>query len=506
MTIRFIPNDPFAQADLPARKQNARADPSGSHATFAYSGTYAEDIYDIGSPEFLFWQCRESALAALEAWAQVAGSLTRWQGKRSRLPLRHDAGPGLNAQYNRKSLSFLVWQNGTRKIQTGASTDAVSHEVGHAILDAVRPELWDSVYTEPAAFHEAFADCLALLVSLFDRPSRLALVGNGSRLRDANFLEALAEDVADGVRRENGPRHPHASPRHALNTFQWRIPIFLAKRGPPELLTAEPHSFSRIFTGCFYDTLCNIFAVQPRQDERGLLEAARIAGRLLVAGATSAPEVPRFFQGVGRGMILEDEIRTGGQHHAAIRDAFSAHNVALGSSVTLAPTSGLSGPAPKINEAEGKAVLSAASRRHLLKRIGAPRNGKLRLAATRLGNQVVAKAMHHRNVTLSSLDRRLRGVLAKAVECVLIGTSEESAVVLGALPDPGNTVDEAGHFVSTLLEHDVVRLATSEGRASGSNEGNEQRTCPSHSVRTRSGKKILTRIRFACGSEPFPLR
>ena len=128
----------------------------------------------------------------------------------------------------------------------------------------------------------------------------------------ANFLEGLAEDVAEGVRLEHGANDPQSLPRRALNTLQWEIPVNLPPAGPPATLTAEAHSFSRVFTGCFYDTVCNIFASQPNQDEQGLLTAATTAGRLLIAGAAAAPESARFFQAVGRAMILDDEVASGG--------------------------------------------------------------------------------------------------------------------------------------------------------------------------------------------------
>ncbi len=195
--IRFIPNDPFVVADLPERRKKPRVDPPHGRATFAYVNPSAEGVYDIGSPQFLFWQCRESALAALQVWSKISTPLTQWQGGRQQIMLNHAAGLGLNAEYNRQSLSFRKWDTEDRTIQTGASTDAVAHEVGHAVLDSIRPELWDSTSVEPAAFHEAFADCLALLVGLFDKPTRVALLDGRSRLRAANFLESVAEEVME---------------------------------------------------------------------------------------------------------------------------------------------------------------------------------------------------------------------------------------------------------------------------------------------------------------------
>lgn len=494
MAITFVPNDPLAQALLPARRQSPRPEPPAASARFDYAAPVAEDAYPVGSAGFLFWQCREAALATLETWAAVSAPLVRWQNGGKLLPLHQDGGKGLNARYDRSSLKFMTWEKGGKATLAGASTDAVAHELGHALLDALRPDLWDSVYTEAAAFHESFADCVALLVGLFDQASRRALLENGADLRNPNFLESLAEDMADGVLRESGPQHPHSVPRRALNTLRWAIPINLPPSGPPSVLSTEAHSFGRIFTGCFYDTICNIFADQPARDEQALLEAARVAGRLLVAGVRGTPEVARFFQAVGRAMILADQTEGGG-HHLAIRDAFANHDVSLGSSAMLSPTSGLRGSAPHLERGAGRPGLSAITRRHLLDRLGAPRRGRLSVTAADLGGRTVTKAVHRREVRLSGLDRRLRGVIAPAAESVLVGASAASPVVLGELPDPGGTEDEVAHFVDTLLTHDMLGLE--RGRAART-AGTEKPLPPTHAVRTRRGKKMLARIRFAC--------
>jgi hypothetical protein len=494
--IRFLPNDPLAQDSVPVREQAARPDPPGTLASFNYDGAIAEDLYALDSPEFLFWQCREAALATLDAWAALTAPLTSWQSGQRRLPLKHAAGPGLNAHYDRAEVAFLGSTTGPRPVHAGASTDAVAHEIGHALLDALRPELWDSVYTETAAFHEAFADCMALLVGLLDPASRDAVLQGEAPLRVANFLEGVAEDVAGGIRLEHGPGHPHSLPRRALNTLQWEIPINLPPIGPPAILSAQAHSFSRVFTGCFYDTVCNVFASQPTQDAQGLLAAAQIAGRLLIAGARDAPEVARFFQAVGRAMILADETASAGTHHQAIRDGFANHNVAIGSSVMLAPTSGLAGAAPRVDPAAGIALLPAAARRDLLARLGAAASGRLRLTPRELGGQAVMQAVHHRRIALAPVDRRLRGVVVPAVESVLVGASAARAVVLGQLPDPRTTIDEVHHFVRTLLTGGTLHVDGATRTAARAATAGP--LLPTHALTTRAGTKRLRRIRFAC--------
>ena len=499
MTINFLPNDPLAKNASAVHTKAPRPDPPKNQAGFSHAATFPEGLYSLGTPGFLFWQCREAALAALETWATLEGPLTQWQNGGKLLPLSPNGGSALNAYYDRAALSFFEWETGAKKTFSGASTDAVAHEAGHAFLDAIRPELWDSVYTEVAAYHEAFADCMALLVGFFDSQSRQALLQGApgtSALRAQNFLEALAEDVADGVRRTDGPGHPHASPRHALNNFRWEFPVNLPPAAVAASLSAEAHSFSRVFSGCFYDALCNIFAAGPSQDDAALLSAARIAGKLLIAGTKKAPEVTRFFQAVGRSMILADQELHGGRHHQAIRDAFSNHNVALGSSAMLAPTSALSGSAPRLTP--GTPPLDTPVRRELLARIGAAPRAKMSVNLVRIAGQTIVKAVHRRAISLGTLDRRLKEVVAMAAESVLIGASAKRAAVLGHLPDAGATKDEAMCFVGTLLRQGAIAFQTIKQNRTAFENKTSRARLPTHAIRDRHGKKILARLRFAC--------
>jgi hypothetical protein len=487
MAILFVPNDPLAQADAPARQQPPRPEPSAGRAGFAYSPNRPPEApYPFGSAEFLFWQCREGALAALGVLEALAHPLASWQGERRLLQLVPNAGRQLNAEYDRSSLSFYEWSTPAKTTFSAASTDAVAHEVGHALLDALRPDLWDSSYTEPAAFHEAFADCFALLAGLSDAETRRAHL-RWPALRQRNFLEAIAEDVSNGVWREDA-QNPHAEPRHAFNDLVWQIPIRLKKLAAPGELTSEPHSFSRVFTGCFYDTLCNVFDGLPGGDEQALLEAATIAGKLLLASVRDPPEVPRFFQAVGRMMTLADEAESGGRHHAAIRNAFQAHGIALGSNAMAAPTAALEGAVSDLSGEAGAASLAPAAKRDLRRRMRAPSDAKLAFRPLEIAGQKMLAAVHRRIVKIGGLDARLRGVVASAAESVLVGSGVESAEILGALSEPVATADEVRAFVGTLLEHGRIQFEGEEWEAFR----------PTHAIRRRGDRKVLTRVRFSC--------
>jgi len=207
---------PSAGSTAPGlRVQAKHANRPSTRADFTLANTQSEGIAAPGTARFLFWQCREAALSAVDAWEAVAGNITRWQGNRRRLALRQDAGVDLNAYYDRTSFSFFHQAVSGTTYYSGASTDVVSHEVGHGLLDSIRSDLWDAAFLETGAFHESFGDCMAVLTALSDRDTRVKLLAVTATLKKANFVEATAENLSEAIRRLV-PNHNAAEPRHAF--------------------------------------------------------------------------------------------------------------------------------------------------------------------------------------------------------------------------------------------------------------------------------------------------
>lgn len=502
MPIHFLPNDPLAADAMPLRKQTARRTRPKSRAGFALPTGPKQKPYELGTEGFLHWQCREAALAAVATWESFAGKLTSWsEGAVSakRLALRPNDGVDFNAYYDRASVSFFEFTAGGRTGFSGASTDVVAHEVGHALLDVIRPDLWDSTLPETNAFHEAFGDCIALLTALADSASRARLLANAPDLGAANFLEATAEDLSDGIRLRFGATHPAAAPRHAWNEFQWSLPSTLPNWGPPDELISEIHSFGRLFSGCFYDLIRNLFLAAPNRNEAALAAAAKLAGKLLVEGTRAAPTAARFFQAVGRAMSLADESLHAGANHVAIRDAFRRHNIVLGSSAMTAPRGALAGGAPQLKRAS--AVLETSTRRDVLTRLGVARGERATVAAVNIGGERLAQVTRHREVDLGRVHKKLAGVVALAPESVLVGSVGARSVLASALPDSHTTTDEVESFVRSLIDNgnlvlDGAKKVRGVAAASASTNGGKQgRT---HAIETHGRKKVLVRKRFAC--------
>ena len=506
MSINFIPNDPLAGSTAPAmRVQATRPNRPSSRAGFTLSNAQPEGTQPPGTPGFLFWQCRETGLAALEAWESFAGNLTRWQGNRKKLPLLQDKGVDVNAFYDRFSFSFFHRQIQGDVVFSGASTDVVAHEVGHGLLDAIRPELWDAPFLETGAFHEAFGDCVAILTALNDRDTRAKLLAVTTTLKKRNFVESTAEQLSDAIRRL-APMHNAAEPRHAFNTFQFVIPETLPDNGGPGALINEVHSFGMLFSGCFYDLIAAVFADQSAKTEAKLLAAAKTAGALLVAGARTAVITPRFFQSVGRAMVLADDQANGGANRDRIRAAFENHNTMLGANALLAPSAALAGPA---RTGRGAMALGPATRRDLMARLGAKPGTKLSVDTVEMGGQRFTRAVHKQKVALSSLDSRLKGVTIETAVPVMVGESRGRAAVMGALPEPMSTEREVHAFVESLLNHGQIEFAAPKTAAAAKSAMGARATAAAdkrklvaretHRVKTVGGKKVLQRVRFCCG-------
>ena len=501
MTINFIPNDPLV-TDPPMRAVAARPDRAATKAGFAVQGNEPQARYAPGTTGFVRWQARQAAILAVEAWEKALGKpFTTWAAEvpdPKRLALAPDAGDDLNAYYDRTSVSFFHHDIGATVAYSGASTDVVAHEVGHGVLDALRPDLWDTNYLEVGGFHEGFGDVTAIITALNDRKTRLAVLAASPNLGTANVVEATAEDLSNAIRLVLGPQHPAAKPRRALNTFQWQLPSTMPSNGGPDVMIAEVHSIARIITGCFWDVLRAIFAANPTKTEATLWTATKTAAQIFHAGSANAPEVPRFFRAVGRAMVLADASQFAGAHRDLIGAAFAGHGLPLGSNAMLAPEFELAGPAPK---AAAAMSLAPATNKHLRSMLQVPAGVKLSVAPA--GVDASAASVRYRlPVDLGDVDPRLRGVTAMADVHTLVGASGGRAALLGAAPLVEENAQAVRTFVSSLLAHGQIALPTPRGARRSeragivATKGGEER--PTHVVAGSGKSRVVQRVAFRC--------
>ena len=139
---------------------------------------------------------RETAIAEKELGVNLFG------GTKSKLPIYIE------------DASFPHYDPQTKDIffdqKSVLNTDVPAHEIGHAIVDAIRPEWNRSVHPETSALHEAMADIQGTLVNA-DNPEVIKkTIDNFGDIRKDNPVMKIAEGYLDGkeIRKIDDDRFP----------------------------------------------------------------------------------------------------------------------------------------------------------------------------------------------------------------------------------------------------------------------------------------------------------
>ena len=287
-------------------------------------------VYNAGTAEFRYWSAAEALARGAEFWAAVLPAGVRWNpAVGAKLPVNLDhAKEDFNAYYDRAGLQFFHGTIGGVVVYSGESPDVATHELGHAVLDAIRPELWDANFIEAAAFHESFGDMSALLSALQLRTLRQSIITEtAGHLYRSTRLSRLAEQLGWAIRQISSDAVDRDCLRNAVNSLFYQDPHQLPPSGPATALSSEPHSFSRVFTAAFFEGLAGVFASQAKQDEAALLEASATAARLLVEAVAASPIVPSYYSQMAAHMIEADQNSFNGRYGDVLRDAFVRHGI-----------------------------------------------------------------------------------------------------------------------------------------------------------------------------------
>jgi hypothetical protein len=298
--------------------------------------------YPSNSAEFRWWAAAEALRRTADFWGAILPRPFRWhETVGDQLSVELDQGEDFNAFYDRAALQFFHGNTPQGQVvYSGESPDVVSHEFGHAVLDAIRPQLWDAASAEVAAFHESFGDMSAILAALQVPSLRDDVLGStGGRVDRPSRVSRLAEQLGWAIRTFAPSGVEADCLRNASNAFFYRDPVMLPSRAPASSLSSEPHSFSRVFTGAFLSALAGMFEAGPSQDSDGLAQASQDLGQLLVQACATAPVATAYYSQVAAHMIEADADKFQGKYASALRSAFVKYGI-------LSMTSALSMPTP----------------------------------------------------------------------------------------------------------------------------------------------------------------
>jgi hypothetical protein len=281
---KALPNghieDPFA---LSARMKKSKKRPKG------YDRKLLED------PRFHAQNVYAIVMRTLAQFEFALGRRVPWGSDGHQLHIAPHAFADANAFYSRddRGIFFGYFTGaGGRRVYTCLSHDVVAHETTHAILDGMRERYMEPSTPDQAAFHEGFADIVALL-SLFSLPdvvgALLDLKAGGGKFIAEKYLkrEALEKSVLLGLAEEMGSEVSAVRGQALRRSVElepgkdyMHMPEYREEHARGELLVAAMMS---AFLEIWLQRLDKIGTFAGGKKDRSLVveEGARVAGHLL---------------------------------------------------------------------------------------------------------------------------------------------------------------------------------------------------------------------------------
>lgn len=269
----------------------------------------------------------------LQLFEEYRGGSIPWATGGEKISITPHKQEGRNAYYSRYGGTnyFFSPSPGLNTVmKTSNSSDVVSHETGHALLDGIRPGFFSTHDDETGAFHEAFGDCAAMLMTLRNASNREAVLKvTGGDLRQHNVISSLAEEFGAARAFDNDdPSDDHKIwLRTALNDFTYLPPSQVPPgRGDDNNLGREVHSFSRLFSAAFYDVIESVYLKSVNDDKQSpqdaLVTAERVTGPLLTRAIESGSPSRARYKEIALGMIAADGAVNGGKYSDGMKEVF----------------------------------------------------------------------------------------------------------------------------------------------------------------------------------------
>ena len=154
------------------------------------------------------------------------------------------AGEMANAFYYRDAhcVQFFFVTLKDKIMFTCLSRDIVAHEMGHAIIDGINPDLLDACTPQSLAMHEAIADLTACLMAFESHTLRkYVLEEKKGDITDSSVFSSIGEEFGNLLRHKYGLRN--------LNN----------NLKSDDVSHTEPHELSQVLSGALYNVLIDIY-------------------------------------------------------------------------------------------------------------------------------------------------------------------------------------------------------------------------------------------------------
>lgn len=307
-------------------------DSRGDSAMPDENGNY---MYMPGTMEFDQVNAFYYTTFTLRMYERYAKRSIPWAFPSSRIMIDPHVGNDANAFYDEgnQMLGFHTFTHEDRELSTAQSADIVSHEAAHAILDGFRDLYNESFGLGTRAFHESFSDITTVLVALHDDSlNRRLLKWTDGNLRMTTFVTEVAERLVELAQSGGDYLSEHTLYlRNAFNKFTYKSFDELPFNSPDPLeLSLQEHSYSRLFSGAFYDILVGIYEMLKDTGTPAyiaLYRARDLMGQLVVNAIEAGPVGELSFSDMAKTFLSVDQVLHNGQHIDVMKEVFAERGI-----------------------------------------------------------------------------------------------------------------------------------------------------------------------------------
>lgn len=253
-----------------------------------------------GNPQFHQQMVYAVAMTTLRNFERALGRFALWAHRRTgkeryeyvqRLRIYPHALREANAYYSPAKVALLFGYFPSGAAQAGMvftclSHDIIAHETTHALLDGMHARFLEATNPDTLAFHEAFADIVALFQHFsFPEVLRHQIARTRGDLATQNMLGQLAQEFGHAIGQKGALRD--ALGMVDAKTGEWR-----PATPDPEALahTFEPHARGAILVAAVFEAFLSIY----KRRVEDLVRIASAGSGILQPGALHPDLVNRL--------------------------------------------------------------------------------------------------------------------------------------------------------------------------------------------------------------------
>ena len=247
----------------------------------------------LDDPRFHQQNVYAIAMHTLGVFESALGRRTCFGFKGHQLHIAPHAFAGPNAYYQRENrclcFGYFPGRDG-QIVHTCLSHDVVAHEMTHALLDGLRPRFIDPSSPDQAAFHEGFADGVALLSVLSDRAIVEQVLIRRKVMRDRRALispneltaSALKASTLLGLAEQVGTSIPNG----AATALRRSVALKASPRWLEDPDCEEPHRRGEILVATVMDAFLAVWVA--RVASLGIVSRGQCDGNRVVEEGVAA--------------------------------------------------------------------------------------------------------------------------------------------------------------------------------------------------------------------------